>query len=79
VTVTVSPLHIVRLNFNGAKRYRRFSFLPRVGDRVNVTDDGTMFCLDVNAVWFDDRYGEDECEVQLNCRGAEEHHVGKEP
>jgi hypothetical protein len=70
------PLHIVRLNFNGVKRYRSFPFLPRIGDRVNITDDGTMFCLDVQAVWFDDHYGEDECEVQLNCRAAEQHSVG---
>lgn len=70
------PLHTIRINFNGVKRYRDFPFLPRVGDRINLTDDGTMFCLDVQTVWFDDHYGEDACEVQLNCKVAEEHNVG---
>ena len=71
------PMRTIRINFRGIKRYRNFPFLPRVGDRINVTDDGTMFCLDVEAVWFDDHYGEDECEVQLNCRVAEEVQVGQ--
>lgn len=65
-------LHSIRLNFNGVKRYRNFPFLPRIGDRINITDDGTMFCLDVENVWFDDHYGEDTCKVQLNCTIAEE-------
>ena len=74
-----SPLHTVRINFNSTKRYRDFAFLPRIGDRINITDDETMFCLDVVSVWFDDHYGEDACEVNLNCSVAEESHVGKGP
>jgi len=71
------PLHYVRINFNATKRYRAFPFLPRKGDRINLTDDGIMFSMDVQAVWFDDHYGEDTCEVQLNCRVVEETNVGE--
>lgn len=65
-------LHSVRLNFGGTKRYRKFPFLPRVGDRINVTDGETSFSLDVDEVWFDDNYGEDTCDVQINCTIADE-------
>ena len=73
------PMQAVRINFNGVKRYRDFPFLPRKGDRINLTEEGTMFCLDVSAVWFDDNYGEDACEVILNCSVAEQVHVGEGP
>ena len=64
--------HSVRINFNSTKRYRNFAFLPRIGDRLNITDDGTTFCMDVDLVWFDDHYGEDACEANLNCTVKEE-------
>jgi len=64
--------HNVRINFNSTKRYRRFAFLPRVGDRINLTDDGTQFHMDVDSVWFDDHYGERDFEVNLNCTVKEE-------
>ena len=69
----------VRINFGGTKRYRQFPFLPRVGDRINTTDpDGAMtYALDVDAVWFDDNYGDSRCEVILNCSMAEESKLGK--
>lgn len=69
----------VRINFNGTKRYRRFPFLPRVGDRINLTeqDEGISFALDVDAIWFDDNYGEEACEVMMNCTSVEETKIGK--
>ena len=68
--------HHVRINFNSTKRYRSFHFLPRKGDRIDITDKETMFHFVVEAVWFDDHYGEHHCDVQLNCRTVEEREIG---
>jgi len=68
------PFHSVRINFNGVKRYRDFPFLPHIGDRINLTDKDVSesYSLIVESVWFDDDYGENEVEVNLNCRMLED-------
>lgn len=60
-------MNSVRLNFSGTKRYRNFAFLPREGDRINISEDGEIHNLVVVSIWFDDHYGEDNCETNLNC------------
>ncbi|RZA17751.1 MAG: hypothetical protein EOP02_21045 [Proteobacteria bacterium] len=44
-------------------------FLPRVGDRISITDqeDSVQYALDVVGVWFDDNYGDDHIEVVVQC------------
>lgn len=38
-----------------------------------------MFSMEVTGVWFDDHYGEDVCETQINCDVVEETDVGSGP
>ena len=60
---------LVEISFNGLRRMRYFTFLPRVGDKVEVNDlDPEVFwVLEVEKVIFGHDQGEDEMSVTIRC------------